>query len=152
MRRTRLPPPASVAVYELTEWGRECEPIFQALGRWAARSPCHDPTLPISANSLMLSFRTMFDRNRAGDLSASVAFRIGDETFRAEVRDGAITVCRAAEDAADLTFTGPAAAIGAFVYGGLPPDKLPDLIIAGDAALARRFAGLFPLPPKVASP
>src|SRR5215212_7448930 len=35
-RRRRLPPPASVQVYELTDWGYESEPIFQALGRWAA--------------------------------------------------------------------------------------------------------------------
>ena len=46
---SRLPPPASVQVYEATPWGLEAEPIVQALGRWAARSPRHDPTLPISA-------------------------------------------------------------------------------------------------------
>src|SRR4249919_2386031 len=44
--RRRLPPPAAAQVYELTEWGYESEPIFQALGRWASRSPLHDPTLP----------------------------------------------------------------------------------------------------------
>src|ERR671919_409087 len=36
--RRKLPPPASSQVYELTRWGYESEPIFQALGRWAARS------------------------------------------------------------------------------------------------------------------
>ena len=43
--RKKLPPPASVQVYEATEWGLEAEPIVQTLGRWAARSPAHDPTL-----------------------------------------------------------------------------------------------------------
>src|SRR6476659_285627 len=38
-RKLRLPPPASVQVYEATPWGLEAEPIVQALGRWAARSP-----------------------------------------------------------------------------------------------------------------
>src|SRR5690606_2775502 len=47
LRKTKLPPPASVQVYELTEWGYESEPILQTLGRWAARSPKHDPNLPI---------------------------------------------------------------------------------------------------------
>src|SRR4051794_26728341 len=37
--RRKLPPPASAQVYELTAWGYESEPIFQALGRWASRSP-----------------------------------------------------------------------------------------------------------------
>ena len=47
-RRRRLPPPANAQVYELTEWGLEAEAVVQALGRWAARSPGHDPTLPVS--------------------------------------------------------------------------------------------------------
>src|SRR3546814_19861926 len=57
--RRKLPPPASVQVYELTPWGYESEPIFQALGQWAVRSPDHEPSLPLSAVSLILSFRTM---------------------------------------------------------------------------------------------
>src|SRR3954468_14737795 len=34
LRRRRLPRPAAVRVYELTDWGYESEPILQALGRW----------------------------------------------------------------------------------------------------------------------
>ncbi len=64
LHKTRLAPPASVQVYELTEWGYESEPILQALGRWAARSPGHDPNLPISTNSFLLSLRTMLDGKR----------------------------------------------------------------------------------------
>ena len=37
--RRKLPPAASVQVYDLTDWGREAEPIIMTLGRWAARSP-----------------------------------------------------------------------------------------------------------------
>ena len=59
--RRKLPPPASVQVYDLTDWGREAEPIIMTLGRWAARSPGHDPTLPLSGVSMMLSLRTMID-------------------------------------------------------------------------------------------
>src|SRR6478735_6090294 len=70
LTRRKLPPPASAQVYELTPWGYESEPIFQALGRWAARSPSHDPTLPFSAASLLLSLRTMLDPARAGGLDA----------------------------------------------------------------------------------
>src|ERR687890_332816 len=40
--RRKLPPPAAVQGYEMTEWGYESEPIFQTLGRWATRSPLHD--------------------------------------------------------------------------------------------------------------
>src|SRR5205085_10674250 len=48
VRRTTLPPPASVQVYEATPWGLEASPLIGALGRWAARSPLHNPTLPMS--------------------------------------------------------------------------------------------------------
>src|SRR5689334_19836181 len=79
--RRKLPPPAATQVYELTEWGYESEPIFQAMGRWAARSPSHDPTLPFSTASLILSMRTMFDAKRAESMDARIGFRIGEETF-----------------------------------------------------------------------
>src|SRR5690349_20210304 len=63
--RRQLPSPANAQVYELTPWGYESEPIFQTMGRWAARSPTHDPRLPLSSVSLLLSFRTMIDAKRA---------------------------------------------------------------------------------------
>src|ERR1700741_1848337 len=45
--RRKLPPPASVQVYELTPWGYDSERAIQELGRWATKSPLHDPTLPL---------------------------------------------------------------------------------------------------------
>ena len=57
---------------KLTPWGYEAAPIFQALGRWAVRSPNHDPTRPFSPVSLMLSLRTMFSPMAAGDLKARI--------------------------------------------------------------------------------
>ena len=44
--KRKLPPPAATQVYELTEWGYLAEPAIQELGRWAARSPEHNPQLP----------------------------------------------------------------------------------------------------------
>src|SRR5919204_3604115 len=39
VRKIKLPPPASVQVYEATEWGLEAVPVIASLGKWAARSP-----------------------------------------------------------------------------------------------------------------
>src|SRR3954465_7747245 len=58
VRKVRLPPPASVQVYQATEWGLEAIPVIASLGRWAARSPTHDPTLPMSHVSLVMSMET----------------------------------------------------------------------------------------------
>ncbi|MGE5721844.1 MAG: winged helix-turn-helix transcriptional regulator [Sphingomonadales bacterium] len=150
--RRRLPPPASTHVYELTPWGYESEPIFQVLGRWAARSPSHDPSLPLSAVSLLLSFRTMFDPERAGGLRARIGFGIGRERFVVRIADGRIEAERGEPEDADLVFNGTPPAIAAAVYGGVPLETLEAngaLRIAGDRALAARFVTLFPLPPKL---
>src|SRR6478672_11000471 len=87
LTRRKLPPPASVQVYELTPWGYESERAIQELGRWAVRSPNHDPTLPLSAASLMMSFRTMYAAEKAKGLRARLAFRLGSESFVAELGD-----------------------------------------------------------------
>jgi DNA-binding HxlR family transcriptional regulator len=150
--RRRLPPPASTQVYELTPWGYEAEPIVQSLGRWAARSPAHDPTLPISATSIMLSFRTMFDAARAGDFRATIGFRLGSESFVARVEDGRFESERAEIRQAEAVFIGSPPGLAAFIYGGQAIEALEAagiLKVEGDVAVARRFATLFPLPPKV---
>jgi len=153
--KRRLPPPAATQVYELTPWGYESEPIFQVLGRWAARSPHHDPTLPFSAVSLMLSFRTMLDPERAAGIDARIGFRIGEETYLAHLAEGRIDIRRGPMDGADLIVTGPAPVVAAAVYAGIPLSALEakgELGIEGDRALAERFVTLFPLPSKVEAP
>jgi hypothetical protein len=94
----------------------------------------------------------MIDPPRARGLEARVGFRIGSETFVAELSNGAITVDRGDPEGADVVFEGAARAIAAAVYGGQPLDGLAAvgaLSIKGDRALAERFVTLFPLPAKV---
>src|SRR6476661_1381801 len=78
VRKTRLPPPASVQVYEATAWGLEAVPMIAALGRWAARSPLHDPTLPMSHVSIIMSFQTLISPVLAEGLDARIGFRFGN--------------------------------------------------------------------------
>lgn len=151
--RRALPGAAKAQAYELTPWGYESEPIFQVLGRWAARSPSHDPTLPLSAASLLLSFRTMVQAKRVKDADATIGLRLDDDEFVARVRDGGITIRRGDVRGADVTISGRAVALASVVYGGRPlADAEADgaLVIDGDRALARRFLTWFVLPPKVA--
>jgi len=151
LRRRRLPPPASVQVYELTEWGQEAEAIVKVLGAWAARSPRHDPTLPLSPVSLMLSFRTLFDPASAGGVDLTLGFELGDETFTAWVRDGAFGNDRGLSGRPDAVLSGAPEPIAAIVYGDVDPATLIEagaLRIAGDLEAVRGFAGCFALPPK----
>ncbi len=152
LTRRTLPAPASVQVYELTPWGYEAEPIFQALGRWAARSPYHDPTLPFSAASMVLSLRTMFSAERAGAFRGTVGLKAGTEGYVAEVAGGALTVAAADPDTADAVLEGEPPAIAAAIYSGQTLEALEEagaLTVSGDRVIARRFTGFFPLPPRV---
>ena len=155
VRRTRLPPPASVQVYQLTPWGYEAGPIFQAMGRWAVKSPGHNPTRPFSAVSLMLSFRTMMDPARARGLSGRIGFRIGEQSFVLGMKNCVVELGRGDLDGVDLLFTGTTGALAAAAYGGVPLRELEaagELEIEGDRKLAERFVTLFPLPAKAEAP
>ena len=148
LARRKLPPPANVQVYELTPWGYESEIAIQQLGRWAVRSPRHDPTLPLSAASLMMSMRTMY----AGGAKMTVGFRLGVETFLAVLTPDEIAIRRADPDPAELVWIAEQHAIAAVIYGGYPlADALADgsIRLVGDVALAERYIKLFPLPAKL---
>jgi len=153
--RRRLAPPASGQVYELTEWGYQARPVMGALGRWATRSPGHDPGAHFSPVSLMLSFQAMGQPGLPKDIDARIGFRLGREHYVLTVRGGAIGAERGDPAGADLIFTGAPSAIAAAVYGGVPLAALEAegaLGIEGERALAERFVTLFPLPPKAPVP
>src|SRR4051812_29148205 len=76
VRRAKLPPPASVQVYEATEWGLEAIPVIAHLGRWAARSPLHDPTLPMSHVSLIMSLQTLLSPGLSEGANMRIGFRL----------------------------------------------------------------------------
>ncbi len=150
--RRKLPPPAASQVYQLTEWGYLAEPAIQELGRWAAASHLHDPTLPLSPVSLMISFRTMLDRERAKDFETTIGFEVAGETFLARLADGRFPIARGDIDGAEVVFRAPAAPlIAALFYRKIPAEDLAGegVRIDGDRALADRFVDLFHLPEKV---
>lgn len=145
VRKVKLPPPASVQVYEATAWGLEAAPVIGQIGKWAARSPLHDPTLPISHVSVMLSLQTMIDAERAAGLSGRFGFRLGEASYVAQLHDGGLEVERRPAEGCDVVFTAAPVELAALIYGDAP---LASIAVEGDKALAKRFVTLFPLPPK----
>jgi len=146
VRKVRLPPPASVQVYEATEWGLEATPVIASLGKWAARSPCHDPTLPMSHVSVMMSLQTLLSPDRARGIDGRFGFRFGDIRYVATLTGGRLDVERVEPKHCDVVFSGSTRNIVAAIHGGAP---LETIGVEGDLALAERFVKLFPLPPKV---
>ncbi|HXG81470.1 MAG TPA: helix-turn-helix domain-containing protein [Sphingomicrobium sp.] len=148
--RRKLPPPASVQVYELTPWGYEAAPIFQALGRWAVRSPYHDPTRPFSPVSLILSLRTMFSAEAAGDLRARIQLHMdGEPFFWGRNKKGEIRIGRGEIEDPDLIIHGSPSGIAGYVYAGAP---LSSIQVEGDLKLAAKLPSFFPMPEKAPPP
>lgn len=152
--RRKLPSPANVQVYELTQWGLEAAPLMRDLGRWAARSSRHDPLLFMSAASAMMSLQTLVDpalAAQAGQLH--VAFRLPDDGFLVRIEGGRVEVRRTGEPDAPVVFTGDTMALRMTVYGKAPLTRDGvggTLAVAGDMAAAQRFVDLFRLPEKIA--
>ena len=147
VRKTKLAPPASIQVYEATEWGLEAVPLIASLGRWAARSPWHNPTLQMSHVSVIMSLQTLLSSELAEGLEARIGFRFGDADYVTTLRGGRLEVERREPDGCDVTFTGAPSAVAAVIHGGAPFETIR---VEGDMALAKRFVKLFPLPEKVA--
>ncbi|QDP19730.1 winged helix-turn-helix transcriptional regulator [Sphingomonas xanthus] len=149
VRKGRLSPPANVSVYEATEWGLEAEAIVQSLGRWAARSPAHDPTLPISGVSILLSIRTMIDRDKARAMNARINFRFGNDQYRGQLRDGTLAVERGEHPDPDLCIAADPQSLAAVLYGKAEYGLID---WSGDRDLLDRFVDLFHLPAKASVP
>jgi DNA-binding HxlR family transcriptional regulator len=151
--RVGLPPPASVQAYDLTDWGREVEPILQTMGRWATRAPQHDPTLPLSPASAMLSLRTMIDAEKAQGLRLTIGFDMGDDRFRATLDEGRLEIVRGDPAGADVIVTAMPTPLAVWIYVKRPLAEAEadgSIRIAGDRAKALAFADLFALPEKAA--
>jgi DNA-binding HxlR family transcriptional regulator len=150
VRRRKLPPPAGSSVYELTEWGRELEPIVTQLGAWGARSPIPPDFQTIGVDSIVLALRSLFDPEIAGDLSAVYELRIGEERFQVGIADGEIELERGAVPDPAVTLAVPdAATMAAILTAQLAFDEAlasGALDVEGSKQAAKRFLRLFPMP------
>lgn len=150
IQRRKLPPPAASVVYELTEWGRELEPVVTKLGAWGARSPIPPDSQEIGPDSIVLALRSLFDAEAAGDLSAIYELRIGENRFRVEVAAGEVDLSRAATNDPEVILSfADAPTMAALLAGRLDLEQAlaaGALEIDGGKQAAKRFLRLFPMP------
>ena len=119
------------------------------LGRWGARSPTLPRGAALSVDSIVLSFRAMFDPAAAAEYAATVELRFGHDVFRVTVAGGAIEIARGAASAPDVVIDSAPDALAAVVYDGANVARaLRDghVRVSGDKAAFKRFLTLFSLP------
>jgi DNA-binding HxlR family transcriptional regulator len=154
-RRRTLPPPAGSRVYELTDWGEELGAVVEAIGRWGVRSPWRDEGDEIGVDGLMVSFKTMFDPEAAGDLDAGYEIVLGEQAFGLEVEDGGIRVYRGAPADPDARIEADVDTLAALVYEGGDLDealRAGEVEIGGARSAVERLLGLFALPEPASKP
>jgi DNA-binding HxlR family transcriptional regulator len=155
VRRRKLPPPAGSKVYEITDRGAELETVLQSIGTWGARLPMPPEGVGMSFDAHILSFRTLFDPELAGDLDASFQLVLDDQPFRAGVSGGELKLVRGEADAPEATIVSDPGTLLAAAHGRIDPHEAieaGDIRIDGDRDAAVRFLGLFPLPEPAPEP
>jgi DNA-binding HxlR family transcriptional regulator/putative sterol carrier protein len=149
VHRRKLPPPAASQVYELTEWGKELEPVVTQLGAWGARSPVPPEHREIGASSIVLALRSLFDAEAADGLDASYELHLGEESFHVGIAGDELELARSAAEAPSATIETDPGTLAALLTGQL---QLEDALGSGAAHIGgskkeiRRFLSLFPMP------
>jgi DNA-binding HxlR family transcriptional regulator len=152
--RTTLPPPAAARVYELTDWGRELEPVLLALGRWGSRAPMPVGPPPLSADAFALALETTYAgvSGRSGT-ARRYQLRLGEQDFVVTVGRGGLTVRRGGTGDARVTLSADTGTLAALVWHGLDAGEAMRegvLVLEGDAPL-EEFTGLFAAPVPMAA-
>jgi DNA-binding HxlR family transcriptional regulator len=149
VRRGTLPPPAGSRIYELTERGRELEPVVIALGRFGSVAPFPPGDAQIGVDAVMIALKSLFAPSAADGLDASYELRFGEQRFHVRVSDGRLDVAREGADAPDATIETDPGTLATVLWHGHELDEARrsgSLSIEGDGAAVARFVGLFPLP------
>jgi DNA-binding HxlR family transcriptional regulator len=149
VRRGTLPPPAGSRIYELTERGRELEPVVIALGRFGSVAPFPPGDAQIGVDAVMIALKSLFAPSAADGLDASYELRFGEHRFHVRVSDGRLDVVREGADAPDATIETEPGTLATVLWHGRKIDEARrsgDLAIEGDGPAVARFLGLFPLP------
>ncbi|WP_199038213.1 winged helix-turn-helix transcriptional regulator [Glycomyces salinus] len=149
-----LPPPAASKVYELTEWGRELEPLIVRLIRWGARSADMPLDAPIGTDALILALRGLFIPAAAQGFDAAFELWVGDRPFVAELLDSQLLLAPGRPEHPHAVIRTDAETLKRLTLGGRSLDvslHAGRITVQGDQAMAERFLGMFRLPEPAAS-
>jgi DNA-binding HxlR family transcriptional regulator len=151
IRRTVLPPPASIPAYELTEAGRELEPVVMAIARWGLRWALgtSDVEEAFHPGWAVLALQATFRPEEASGVHESYEFRVDDDTFHARVEDGRVESVHAPAWRPTLTVTSDGSTFRELASGGLSLEdaaRTHRIELEGDRRALRRFERIFRRP------
>jgi DNA-binding HxlR family transcriptional regulator len=128
IRHRDLGPPARVRVYELTDWGRELEPVVLHLGQWGTRAPLAEGAR-WGLDSLLLALQATAD---PAVVKGRYELRVGTDVFTVDGTSGSVRVRRGTADRPDAALTTDADTLHAVALGNRP---IAGAVEAGDLHL-----------------
>jgi DNA-binding HxlR family transcriptional regulator len=147
VRRTRLGPPVSALVYELSPRGHQLEPTLLALARWGAGIEPHTGSLR-SVSSFMLLLKALYVPARSTEAGVSVRLLVGDESFEVVATDH-IEVARSSGVPVDVELRASVRSFRELIFGAPTVRELMasgDLSLDGSIDTAELFFTLFEAP------
>jgi hypothetical protein len=149
LRQVTLPPPGTTRAYELTDRGRELEPVLHALGRWGSREPFPAADREMSVDAFAVALSTVFDPAKADGLNATLTLVVDGDALVVQAHDRTLTIRRGAAEQPDARIEGSVAALREVLWRGRPlPEAEADgaIAVGGLRSVVRRFLRLFPAP------
>ena len=125
VRRHDLGPPTRVRLYELTEWGRELEPVILHLGQWGQQAPLPEGA-QVGLDSVLLAIQ---GAARPAGPGGRFELHIGADVFTADTTSGTARIRRGRADQPAATLTTDGGTFRALAFGQRP---LADALAAGD--------------------
>lgn len=147
VRRAMLAPPASVAVYELTDRGRALEPVLLTLGRWGSREPMRT-SRELTTDAFLVALKTAFDACAAPAGDVILELGIDGETFTVTASGGSLAIKRGRHGHPAVGLRGDAATMRGIAFGREPvaaAELAGRLTVTGDRDLAEVFTRMFPV-------
>ncbi|MFB9831035.1 winged helix-turn-helix transcriptional regulator [Actinoallomurus acaciae] len=124
IQRRKLGPPTRAYVYELTDWGRQLQPILVRLGRWGRRAPARETTATLGTDSLMLALQSHLRPAGLDGLTATFLLDLGEDLFTLDIADGDLTIRRGEPARPDAALRTDPATFKALVINGHPAGEL----------------------------
>lgn len=145
IQRRELESPASGVVYELTDLGRELDPILVELGRWGLNFYEPDPMAELEPSWLPNSLRVLLQP--PPDVEVTVQLNSEGHSCRLDIAGGKAIATRGATSEADLTLSGPPRTIAASIAIG--DEFASEVEIEGDRAVLDALREMVVLPERL---
>lgn len=148
IRRTTLPAPARVTAYAITSWAGELRPVFEALARWALKSPVRAVDgCGLTPDAIAQSMLTMAP-HVAMHPPLDIVLRLADTRIRPDAEpysyhlrwSDRLSVERGQADTALATVTGDSSTWTGVLYEGVDLDTMH---VTGDRTAVQRLVEAF---------